>query len=85
MKQLCSGLLVVMTGIGAIVFNRFAAEEAFKFRSRLPHLWNPSVRFARIFLVVWGVIVVFIGLAVILNAWAWHHPFGLTSILKAAG
>jgi uncharacterized membrane protein len=81
MRQLSLGILVVIAGIGAIVFNRFAAEEAFKFRSRLPHLWNPSVRFSRIFVVVWGVIVVFIGLVVMANAWAWYHPFGLPSIL----
>jgi hypothetical protein len=83
-KQLLLGILVVMTGIGAIVFNRFAAEEAFKFRSRLPHLWNPSVRFSRVFVVVWGLIVVLLGLVAIADALAWHHPFGLTT-LEAAG
>ena len=81
MEQLFLGILVVLAGIGAIVFNRFAVEETFRAIPPFLRPWN-SVRFGRVFVVVWGVIVVFIGLVVIANAWAWHHPFGLTSILN---
>jgi hypothetical protein len=83
MKQLSLGILVVLAGIGVIMFNRFAAEETFRAIPPLlrPWPWPQSLRVARIFVVVWGVIVVFIGLVVIANAGASHHPFGLTSIL----
>ena len=70
----------MIAGIGAIVFNRFAAEETFRAIPPLLRPWTQSLRVARICVVVWGIIIVFLGLVVIANAWASHHPFGLTSI-----
>jgi hypothetical protein len=82
-KQLFLGILVVFAGIGAIIFNRFTVEETFRAIPPFLRPWN-SVMFARIFVVVWGLIVVLLGLVVIADALAWHHPCGLTT-LEAAG
>ncbi|MGH9932981.1 MAG: hypothetical protein ACREA9_27660 [Pyrinomonadaceae bacterium] len=64
MRQQWSGILVVIVGIAATVFNRFAAEESLKWWA--PWLM-PSLGEARIFVVIWGVVVVFLGVAVMLH------------------
>ena len=62
MRQQWLGILVVIVGIAAIVFNRFAAEEALKWR--MSWLRQPSLGEGRIVVVVSGVVAIVLGLAI---------------------
>ena len=63
MKQVWLGLLVCLAGVAAIVFNRFCVEESLK----VWIFWRPPVVFARVWVVFWGLVAVFLGLAIIVH------------------
>ena len=66
MKQLLPGILLLLFGLVMIVCNRFIAEEGLRWWWSL--LWRPSLAFPRIWVIVWGLVAVFLALIIVTHA-----------------
>ncbi len=66
MKQLLLAIILLLFGLVMIVCNRSLAEEGLRWWWSL--FWRPSLMFARSWVIVWGVVAIFLALVIVAHA-----------------